>query len=171
MKKIIALAAFAAFTISLNAQTKLKLGWVNSGELLEVMPEKKKAAATIDSMVKAEESILKLLEDEYKRAGDKLNKEGSTMTPEQLKKAQDEFAKIEDALYVQMQTSQDKVSQKEKDLINPILDRIANAIKEVGKENGYNYIFDVSLQQVIVYPEGDNVLKLVKKKLGIPVMD
>lgn len=171
MKKIIALAVFAACTITLNAQTKLKLGWVNSTELLEVMPEKKKAAASLDSMVKAEESVLKLLEDDYKRVTDNLNKKGATMPPDELKRAQEELGKIEDALYSQMQLSQDKVQQREKDLINPILDKIANAIKEVGKENGYNYIFDVSLQQVLVYPDGDNVLKLVKKKLGIPVMD
>lgn len=93
------------------------------------------------------------------------------MTPDQLAKAQDELAKIEDAIYLQTQSSRDKVSSKEKDLINPILDKVANAIKDVGKENGYTYIFDISLGQVIVYPESDNILKLVKKKLGLPVMD
>lgn len=171
MKKLIAIAALVAFSITLNAQVKLKLGWVNSGELLEVMPEKKKAAATVDSMVKVEEGILKVLNSDYTKAVDNVNKTASTMTPEQLRKAQENIAKIEDALYLQQQTSQDKVSKAEKALIDPILDKISNAIKEVGKENGYTYIFDISLQQVLVYPESDNVLKLVKKKLGIPVMD
>ncbi len=171
MKKFIALAALVAFSITLNAQTKLKFGWINSGELLEVMPEKKKASSTVDSMVKIEESILKMLNDDYAKAVDKLNKTGATMTPDQLRKAQEDLAKIEDALYMQQQSAQEKVSKAEKELIDPILDKIFKAIKEVGTENGYTYIFDISLQQVLVYPETDNVLKLVKKKLGIPVMD
>jgi CBS domain-containing protein len=41
------------------------------------------------------------------------------MTPDNLRKAQEELAKIEDAIYLQTQTSRDKVSTKEKDLINP----------------------------------------------------
>lgn len=171
MKKFIALAAFVAFSISLNAQTKLKFGWINSGELLEVMPEKKKAGVTVDSMAKAEENILRFLNDEYEKKKKDYMAKAATMDPEQRKRAEEELAKIEDALYVQMQTSQEKVSKAEKELIDPILDKIFKAIKEVGTENGYTYIFDISLQQVLVYPEGDNVLKLVKKKLGIPVME
>jgi len=171
MKKFIALAAILAFSINLNAQAKLKFGWINSTELLEVMPEKKKASAKVDSMVAVEENILKMLNNDYSKAVDKLNKTGGTMTPDQLRKAQEELGKIEDALYMQQQSAQEKVTKAEKELIDPLLDKIFNAIKEVGNENGYTYIFDISLQQVIVYPEGDNVLKLVKKKLGIPVME
>lgn len=171
MKKLAIVVLFAVSALSLNAQVKAKYGWVNSAELLDIMPDKKKAAATIDSMVKAEEGIIKILNDEYEKKAKKLSTTGGTMTPDQLAKAQDELAKIEDAIYLQTQSSRDKVSTKEKDLINPILDKVANAIKEVGKENGYTYIFDISLGQVIVYPESDNILKLVKKKLGLPVMD
>ena len=171
MKKLAIVVLLAASALSLNAQVKAKYGWVNSAELLDIMPEKKKAAATIDSLVKGEEGIIKILNDEYDKKAKKLSTTGGTMTPDQLAKAQDELAKIEDAIYLQTQSSRDKVSSKEKDLINPILDKVANAIKEVGKENGYTYIFDISLGQVIVYPESDNILKLVKKKLGLPVMD
>jgi outer membrane protein len=171
MKKLAIVAILALSALSVNAQVKIKFGWVNSAELLDIMPDKKKAAATIDSMVKAEEAIIKILNDEYEKKAKMLSTTGTTMMPDQLRKAQEDLAKIEDAIYLQTQTSRDKVSTKEKDLINPILDKVALAIKDVGKENGYTYIFDISLGQVIVYPEGDNVLKLVKKKLGLPVMD
>jgi len=40
-----------------------------------------------------------------------------------------------------------------------------DAIKTVAKENGYAYVMDV--QSVIVAPPGDDLLPLVKKKLGI----
>lgn len=40
-----------------------------------------------------------------------------------------------------------------------------DAIKAVAKESGYSYILDINA--VIVGPPGDDVLGLVKKKLGI----
>ncbi len=171
MKKlIIAIALFAAGTTA-QAQTKLKFGWINSTELLDVMPEKKKAAATLDSLVKVEENIIKLLNDAYEKKAKDIEMNGSKMTPENLKKAEDELNKIEEGIYIQTQTSRDKISTKEKELVDPILDKISETIKTVGKEEGYTYIFDISLNQLLVYPDGDNVLKSVKKKLGLPVMD
>jgi outer membrane protein len=44
---------------------------------------------------------------------------------------------------------------------------VKNAISEVGKENGYTYIFDVGTGAVVFFDNGDNILPLVKKKLGI----
>ena len=171
MKKlIIAIALFAAGTTA-QAQTNLKFGWINSTELLDVMPEKKKAAATLDSLVKVEENIIKLLNDAYEKKAKDIEMNGSKMTPENLKKAEDELNKIEEGIYIQTQTSRDKISTKEKELVDPILDKISETIKTVGKEEGYTYIFDISLNQLLVYPDGDNVLKSVKKKLGLPVMD
>ena len=49
--------------------------------------------------------------------------------------------------------------------ITPIRAKAMDAIRVVAKENGYTYIFDVNA--VIVAPPGDDVLALVKKKLGI----
>lgn len=171
MKKLIVVAIVTLTALNVSAQTKLKFGWVNSSDLLDIMPERKKAAATLDSIVKVEENIIKILNDEYARKADEINKKGATMPPDVLRKAQEDLGKIEDGIYLQTQNSRDKVTTLEKNLITPILDKVANAIKEVGKENGYTYIFDVSLGQVLVYPDADNVVKLVKKKLGIPVMD
>lgn len=171
MKKLIIAIALLAAGTTAQAQTKLKFGWINSTELLDVMPEKKKAAATLDSLVKVEENIIKLLNDAYEKKAKDIETNGLKMTPENLKKAEDELNKIEEGIYLQTQTSRDKISAKEKELVDPILDKISETIKTVGKEEGYTYIFDISLNQLLVYPDGDNVLKSVKKKLGLPVMD
>lgn len=171
MKKLAIIALLALSALNVNAQVKAKYGWINSSELLDIMPERKKAAVSIDSMVKAEESIIKILNDDYESKLKKLNTEAAKMTPDQLARAKDELAKIEDAIYMQTQGARDKVQKKEQELLNPLLDKVSTAIKDVAKENGYTYVFDISLGQVLVYPDGDNMIKLVKKKLGLPVMD
>lgn len=171
MKKSLVLGLFILFTVAANAQTKIKLGWIDANELLTVMPERKVAAAKLDSIVKVEEAVLKILKDDYERVGRLLQAAPSTMPQAEYDKLMDEFNRIQDGLYIQQQNSQAKVADEEKKLIDPILDKINEAIKKVGKDNGYTYIFDISLGQVLVKPEGDNILKLVKKELGLPVMD
>ena len=53
-------------------------------------------------------------------------------------------------------------------LLKPLLDRAEAAIKTVAKENGYSYIFDSSKGGAVLYsPESEDVLPLVKAKLGI----
>ena len=56
--------------------------------------------------------------------------------------------------------------EREKALLTPIIDRAKEAIRDVAKENGYTYIFD-SAVGVTLYEGGDDVLPLVKKKLGL----
>ena len=49
--------------------------------------------------------------------------------------------------------------------IAPIKSKALESIRAVAKENGYAYILDVN--SVIVGPPGDDVIALVKKKMGI----
>jgi outer membrane protein len=61
--------------------------------------------------------------------------------------------------------AQEMYQQKAQEKITPIRAKAMDAIRLVAKENGYSYIFDINA--VIVAPPGDDVLGLVKKKLGI----
>jgi outer membrane protein len=49
-----------------------------------------------------------------------------------------------------------------------LLDRVQQAINEVGKEGGYNMIFDTSVFNTILFAMDSNDIEpLVKAKLGI----
>jgi len=50
----------------------------------------------------------------------------------------------------------------------PIYEKANNAIQEVAKENKFTYVFDLAARSIIYFSEdSENVLPLVKKKLGI----
>ena len=61
--------------------------------------------------------------------------------------------------------AQELYQQEAQKKIAPIRDKAMDAIRVVAKENGYSYILDINA--IIVAPPGDDVLPLVKKKLGI----
>ena len=50
--------------------------------------------------------------------------------------------------------------------IEPILEKVISVIKEVGKENGYDYVLDSSKNQGVILADGDDLMEKVKIKLG-----
>ena len=60
---------------------------------------------------------------------------------------------------------QQRIQQKSQDLIGPIKAKATEGIKAAAKENGYAYVLESAA--VLVGPPGDDILPLVKRKMGI----
>lgn len=65
------------------------------------------------------------------------------------------------------QTADQDLQRKQGELFNPIITRAQKAIADVSKENGFTYVFDVSTGSLVYYENGENIIDLVKTKLGI----
>ena len=59
------------------------------------------------------------------------------------------------------------MAAKEQELLEPILSKARKAIEEVAKEGKYTYIFDKTGGTILYANESEDVLPLVKKKLGL----
>lgn len=167
MKKFILLVAcsFALFT-SVKAQS-LKIGHINSQELLSLMPEIKKAEADLKVYAKSFEDQLETMSKEYqKKMGDYQTQE-KTMTDAVKEVKQKEITDLGARIESTQKSAEEKVVTKKQELFKPILDKAEKAIKEVAKEKAFDYVFDVSTGSVLVTRDADNMLPLVKAKLGI----
>ena len=78
-----------------------------------------------------------------------------------------EISDLQQRIQAFQQSAQQDIAKKQNDLFQPIIKKIKDAITAVGKEYHYTYILDVSQGVVLYYAHGDNVMPLVKKKLGL----
>lgn len=169
MIKKLLLAAFIALPLCVSAQAA-KFGHVNTQQVFELMPEKATAESTLAE-------VSKKYEDEYKKLQEEFNNkytEYQTLaqdknTPQsiidrRMQELQESSQKIQS---FQEMASQDLQKQQET-LLAPISQKLQAAIQEVGVDNDYTYIFDLSMP-MIVYTgaSADDVTPLVKAKLGI----
>ena len=161
------IALFIASTLS--AQTAPKYGHMNLGNLLEQMPDTKKAeddlkifadklAAQDDSLTKAFQATYTALEADY---------QGGKVPPIQLEQRKQELQKQQEFIQKFEQDAQQAVADKRNDLLKPILTKINDAVKAVAKEAGYLMVFDTSSGVMLFAAETEDVTALVKKKLGI----
>ncbi|HET9055265.1 MAG TPA: OmpH family outer membrane protein [Chitinophagaceae bacterium] len=168
MKKVIKLViifvALVVFTSStLNAQTKF--GYVSVDEILSIMPEIKKVQndlASFDSSLQINyaETI-----KEYLSKDSAFRKDSAKFSPAVRQAKQADLDKLSNDLQNFQQNYQNLVTEKRNQLMQPVIEKAVNAIREVAKANGYAYV--LSKEALISYPEADDLAPLVKKKLGI----
>ena len=63
------------------------------------------------------------------------------------------------------QRIQQELQKKQEELSTPIQKKAIDAVQAVAKESGYTYV--LPKEAVIVGPPADDILPLVKKKLGL----
>ena len=167
MFKKIALVLLCALPFSLMAQ-EVKLGHVNSQEILTLMPERAVIEKKInDLQTQWEKELVKMREEYYAKVKEFQEKQ-ATM-PESIKSArQGEISDLEQRISTFNQTASEDLRKKQQELFTPVIDKVKKAINEVGSENGYLYIFDLSTQSIIYQsPKSNDLTPLVKKKLGL----
>ncbi len=146
-----------------------KIGYVNSVTLLQDIPEVKQANANLEALQtqlqKKGEGMVQEFQKKYTELQRK--EQQGELSPKQLeeegKKLSDEQAKI--GQYEQEMQSQ--LAEKQKTLLQPILDDVSAKIAEVAKENGFTYIIDDSAGLLLYKDESFDVTALVRKKLGL----
>lgn len=167
MKKlIIAFVAFAAvlFAGEVSAQ---KIGHINSAELIDLMPEKGDIKKKLEAHAKMLENQMTAMRNEYQSKTTEYQANEGVWT-DLIKQAKiQDIASLEKRIQEFQQSAQQDLAKKEQELAGPLLEKAQKAIKDVAKANGYTYVLDTSSGVVLHFPEGQNILPLVKKHLGI----
>jgi len=168
MKKIITVLTFL-IALSSTSLAQNKFGYMNSLELISLMPETQVADS---SLQKYAFELQTLMEKMYKEYDTKANdaatkKQKGLLTPEQEEVVLIELQDLEKRINDFQSSAEEKVEAKRQKAYDPILKKANDAIKTVAKANGYTYIFDTSAQALLYAVEGDDIIELVKKQLNI----
>lgn len=169
MKKVlIAIACSLMIGHVATAQTAtLKLGYVNSSELLASMPEIRKADTALSKYAKSYQDELESMGKEYQSKLQQYQGSEKTMSDAVKEVKQKELLDLQNRIEGLQQSAQEKIQSKKEEMYKPITEKVTKAINAVATEKGYSYIFDASGGSLIYANESDNINSLVKAKLGI----
>ena len=171
MKKItkLTLILLALVLFNFSEATAQKFGHLNSGNLLEMLPDVKAAdekLLTYQQQLAAKgEEMLKAFQVKYQKISEEAN--SGKLSQIQIEESRQNLAKEQQDIAAYEKEMMQKIQQRREELLGPILNKVDEAIKAVGKEKGYQFIFETSNGAMLFVEDSEDVMEMVKAKLGI----
>ena len=131
------------------------------------MPERKTAETEVANFAKSLEAQLGSMTAEYQQSVQEYQANESTFSDLVKQDKVAEITGLEQRIQSFQQNAQQSLQTKEQELLEPILAKARKAIEDVATEGNFTYIFDKSSGNILYAKESENVIALVKKKLGL----
>ncbi len=150
------------------AQSSLKIGYVNRNELAQAMPEYNAAMKQLEDLRLTYTTEGQKLQQEAQRKYEEYMSQQDTLDSAIKQYKEAELVRLQQSIEEFTRNADTNLQNKNQELMAPIVQKMNQAINEVGAENGFTYIFDNSAN-IIVYTAQNaiNAMPLVKAKLGI----
>ncbi|MBR1786979.1 MAG: OmpH family outer membrane protein [Paludibacteraceae bacterium] len=143
-----------------------KFGYINTQEVFAQMPDVKIVQSKLDSIGKSYENQIASMREELARKYQEYQEQQSTMTDALKQLKEQEIYDMQQRSQTFVQQVQQDYERQQQELLAPVHEKLSSAIKKVGEEKGFTYIFD-SAAMVYIAPDAVNVASDVKAKLGI----
>ena len=156
--KVFVLVALTLAAMSVSAQ--VKLGHIETQKLIQALPEWTEEQKKVNTELNGLREQFQTKLAEYSEKMKTYSEAMRATTEEELQGLQQRIQRFQETAMAQLEKTQN-------DLMQPVMEKALNAIKEVGKENGFTYIFDMNAGILYAAENSQDVLPLVKKKLGL----
>lgn len=173
MKRFVGIAILTSliFLAGKNASAQnIKFGHINSDELIQSMPEFDSANVKLEKYRKELINALDLMTVELNNKSETYNKESKNYTDIVKQTKEQELVDMNKRIQEFQNNAQQQLQQKQSELFQPIMQKVDRAIKEVGKENGFLYIFSIGQGSSLLFfdeSKSTNIMPLAKAKLGL----
>ncbi|MBG0781176.1 MAG: OmpH family outer membrane protein [Bacteroidales bacterium] len=161
---VIALVGLGSFA---HAQA-LKIGYIDSNEIMGMMPERDTIENKLVQFEKQLENELRAMATEYQTKLADYQTNLATMSNLIRQSKEKELTDLQTRIQDFQQNADMDYSERRNELLTPLIDKVKKAIEDVGSEDGYTYIIDSATGVLLHIGTGaDDVTPKVKTKLGI----
>jgi outer membrane protein len=171
MKNFIRIIAVVVLMITFSsasqAQNALKIGYIDFNTLVAAMPGIDSVKIKLQKYQQTLTDQLDAMRAEFENKYLDYQSQSSGMSDLIKQTKEKELQDLQGRIDAFQTKAQQDLQTKQQELLQPIVEKAKGAVKEVAKENKYTYVLN-SIEDVVLYTEpGDDIMALVKKKLGI----
>ncbi|MEJ8842112.1 OmpH family outer membrane protein [Lacibacter sp. H375] len=170
--KTFLIAAFSLMLTAFSANAQ-RYAIIDTKYVLDKIPEYKDANKKLEEMADAWQKEIDLMQADLDKMYRQLETEKAMLTPELLKKREDEiFNKEKQVRDLQRRRFgfEGDYFRKKQELVKPIQDKVYNAVQRLATERLYDFILDKSEGITVIFADpkldkSDDVLKILGVKL------
>ncbi len=167
MKNIITLLLVCF--VSIQAMQAQKFGYVSSTEVLAEHPDIKTADQEIlsfqNTLIEQGKQMVTSFETKYQAYVAEANQ--GTLSQIQMQEKEASLSQEQQKIQQFEIEVQQKIALKREELYAPILDKVRVELENMGKEEGYTFIFDSSAGVLLHADESEDLTAKLKSRIGI----
>jgi outer membrane protein len=141
-------ALFMFGTSTLEAQT-LRIGYIDSQAILALAPGAQEAQTEFEREMDRYRGELQRLGEELERLIQQYQQQQRNLTPEAREARELEIQRRQFAYEARLEEIDDEANRRRQALVEPILQRMSDAIEAIREEGDYALIFDTAARAII----------------------
>ena len=171
MKKLSLLLFLFIFSLTSLTNGQLKIGYVDSDSIMDKFPDAQDARQKLDALIQDWQNELTKVENNWKTKYDDYEKRKLIMTDQTRAETESELVKLEKQITDYREKkfgTNGELFQKQDEIMKPVQNKVFTAIKDVAKDEDFDFIFDRSGDVMILFAKDEyDVTALVLNKLKL----
>ena len=167
LRVIVLFVFFIAISSSTQAQNPIKIGYIDFNTLIAAMPGIDTVKIKLQKYQQSLSDQMDAMGAEFENKYLDYQSKSSGLSDLIKQTKEKELSDLQGRIDAFKSKAQQDFQTKQQELLQPIISKAKDAVKEIAKENKYTYIIN-SIEDIMLYAEPtDDIMPLVKKKLGI----
>jgi len=167
LRVIVLFVFFIAISSSTQAQNPIKIGYIDFNTLIAAMPGIDTVKIKLQKYQQSLSDQMDAMGAEFENKYLDYQSKSSGLSDLIKQTKEKELSDLQGRIDAFKSKAQQDFQTKQQELLQPIISKAKDAVKEIAKENKYTYVIN-SIEDIMLYAEPtDDIMPLVKKKLGI----
>lgn len=159
-----------------TAERTIKIGYINSEKILASYKESADAMKKLNAEIAQWRQQAETMQKEIEHLRQQLESQSLMLSEEKKaeknREVQDKYAEWQQFVYEKLTSPNSEAVQRQKELMQPVLDKIYAVIHKIGEEEKFDYIFDTVEGNIVFASEDqedltDRVLEELDKGVGV----
>ncbi len=155
----------------LQGQAVLKIGYIDSREIVDKAPEAQTAQRQFEQEMQRIQSEINQMQTDFNAMLTAYQQQQGTMSEDARRAREQELSDQQQQYTQRADQMQQELEVKRAELVEPVMQRINVIIEEIRAEGNYSLIFDVGAGSIIAADESLDLTEEVLRRLGATSSD
>lgn len=152
VKKFFSTFIVLLFCVSLTAVAQVKIGYMSIQDVLSELPERQQIEQQLNNLISEKQQELEQRAANFQNAVAQYQEDQASLSEQQRQAREEKLADMEDSLSEYQQSIQAEIQQRRAELLQPIYNRIDEAIADIAEDMDLDFVLNASTNM------GDNII-------------
>lgn len=165
IKKILSAAGLLILLISTTAYGQLKIGYMNTQEVLNELPQRSEVEQELNSYIESRQGELEKRIADFQNEVAAYQKNQGNMTEQEIQQREQELAEQEASVQEFQQNLQSQIQERRATLLEPLYSAMDQAIADVAESNDLDFVLNQATNsgENVIYYSADQQMNITQQ--------